>query len=65
MSYKFTKLSFKKYYNEPEVVGDVELTIDWQKLARELGARACFNKSHKSSLGVGISAKFIPVKGAS
>lgn len=61
-TYTFKRMSFTKYHGEESRVGDVELTVDWQSLAYELGRKAAFNKNGKSGMRIGLRAKFIPAK---
>jgi hypothetical protein len=54
-----------KYTSDTPKHGVVEITVDWHDVARQMGAKAAFNKSRKTrSLNGAIVVKFIEDKEA-
>jgi hypothetical protein len=60
--YVFKNVDCSQYLGDAPLVGNLEVTIDWEKLAKHLGRKAAHNKSGKTGLQFGIKAKFIPNK---
>jgi hypothetical protein len=60
--YPFKNRNCRQYIGDPPKMGTVELSIDWNKLVDILGSKAANNRSHKSSWGRAVTAKFIPNK---
>jgi len=57
--YTLRNRSLKKYTSDAAKVGDLLITIDWESLARQIGAKAAFNRNGRSrALNGAIVVKF-------
>lgn len=62
--YKFKNQTIRGIYvNDGEIVANVDLLVDWNKIISHLGAKARRNKSGRSKLGCGIELRLSKVEG--